>query len=130
MIWKLDLRDWRAFWLREVRLLFVGKDLVKIGWETVERMWDIWSLRGWEEGSLGESGWLVSWNWARLGWMGLEWYGGLEYWDQKYFQQRKQHQQSIRSDKIGVLGSTEVSEVMRRVINKVRRDVRKKGIEI
>ena len=76
----LDLREQRAWRSGGVSLLLEGMDLVKLGWETVDRMW--------EEGSLGGSAWLGSWNWARLGWIELEWCVGLGCWDQKCFQQK------------------------------------------
>ena len=52
-IWGLDLREWRVWRSTEVGLLMEGRDLVKLGWEIAERMWEKWSSRGWEEGSLG-----------------------------------------------------------------------------
>ena len=81
----LDLRK-RSVWRSGgVRLLLEGRDLVKLGWETVDRMWEMLSSRGWEEGSLGGSAWLGSRNWVRLGWMELECCVGLGCWDQKCF---------------------------------------------
>ena len=40
-MWGLDLREWRAWCSGAVRLLLEGRDLVKLGWETVDRMWEI-----------------------------------------------------------------------------------------
>jgi len=37
----LDLRERRAWRSGGVRLLLVGRDLVKLGWETVDRMWEM-----------------------------------------------------------------------------------------
>jgi hypothetical protein len=37
-MWGLDLRERRAWRLGEVRLLLEGRDLVKLGWETVDLM--------------------------------------------------------------------------------------------
>ena len=34
-MWGLVLREQRASWSRRVRLLVEGRDLVKLGWETV-----------------------------------------------------------------------------------------------
>ena len=40
-MWGLDLREWRARCSGGVRLLLEGKDLVKLGWKTVDRMWEM-----------------------------------------------------------------------------------------
>ena len=33
--------EWRSWCSDEMRLLLVGRDLVKLGWETVERIWEM-----------------------------------------------------------------------------------------
>ena len=39
----------------EVSLLLVGRDLVKLGWESVDGIWEMKGSREWEKGSLGGS---------------------------------------------------------------------------
>jgi hypothetical protein len=46
---RLNLRDWRAGCSGEVRLLLVGRNQLKFGWETMERIWEF------EDNSLGGS---------------------------------------------------------------------------
>ena len=37
----LDLREWTAWSSKRVRLLLEESDLVKLGWEIVDRMWEM-----------------------------------------------------------------------------------------
>jgi hypothetical protein len=37
-MWGLDLREWVAWSSSRVKLLLAGKDLMKLGWETVQRI--------------------------------------------------------------------------------------------
>ena len=36
-MWGLDLMEWRVWHSTEVKLLSKGRDLVKLGWEIVDR---------------------------------------------------------------------------------------------
>ena len=80
-------------------MLLEGRDLVKLGWEIMDRTFEMQSLREWEEGCLGRSASLDSQNWARLGWIELEWCVGLGCWDRKCFKRRLQAKEATSATK-------------------------------